>query len=154
MPRLLGVDIPNNRPAAVSLTYLYGVGPKTANELCRKAASIRPFALRTSLRKKLRVWPRCSITTTLSKVSSAVKLTKYCPSSRNWLLSRIRHRKGLPVRGQRTKTSVVPAKASKRPSPVRRALRTDKVTLEYRSKTLFTARSLQNCFRSSFVTCV
>ena len=37
MPRLLGVDIPADRPAAVSLTYLYGVGSKTARELCHKA---------------------------------------------------------------------------------------------------------------------
>ena len=37
MPRLLGVDIPNDRPAIVSLTYLYGVGPKIARELCHKA---------------------------------------------------------------------------------------------------------------------
>ena len=37
MPRLLGVDIPNNRQIAISLTYLYGVGPATARELCRKA---------------------------------------------------------------------------------------------------------------------
>ena len=37
MPRLLGVDIPNDRPTAVSLTYLYGVGLKTARELCHKA---------------------------------------------------------------------------------------------------------------------
>ena len=37
MPRLLGVDIPNDRPTAIALTYLYGVGPKTARELCHKA---------------------------------------------------------------------------------------------------------------------
>ena len=37
MPRLLGVDIPNDRPASVSLTYLYGVGPKTSRQLCHKA---------------------------------------------------------------------------------------------------------------------
>ena len=37
MPRLLGVDIPTDRPTAVSLTYLYGVGPKVARELCEKA---------------------------------------------------------------------------------------------------------------------
>ena len=37
MPRLLGVDIPNDRPTVISLTYLYGVGPKTARELCHKA---------------------------------------------------------------------------------------------------------------------
>ena len=37
MPRLLGVDIPSDRPTVVSLTYLYGVGPKVARELCHKA---------------------------------------------------------------------------------------------------------------------
>ena len=37
MPRLLGVDIPNDKMTAVSLTYLYGVGPATARELCQKA---------------------------------------------------------------------------------------------------------------------
>ena len=38
MPRLLGVDIPNDKKSVVSLTYLYGVGPKTARDLCHKAA--------------------------------------------------------------------------------------------------------------------
>ena len=37
MPRLLGVDIPNDRATVVSLTYLYGVGPHIARELCHKA---------------------------------------------------------------------------------------------------------------------
>ncbi len=37
MPRILGVDIPNDRKTVVSLTYLYGVGDKTARELCQKA---------------------------------------------------------------------------------------------------------------------
>ena len=37
MPRLLGVDIPSDRPTVISLTYLYGVGPKIARELCHKA---------------------------------------------------------------------------------------------------------------------
>ena len=37
MPRLLGVDIPNDKPTVVSLTYLYGVGPKVSRDLCFKA---------------------------------------------------------------------------------------------------------------------
>ena len=40
MPRILGVDIPNERAISVSLTYLYGVGPKTARELCHKAGIV------------------------------------------------------------------------------------------------------------------
>ena len=37
MPRLLGVDIPNDKSTVISLTYLYGVGNKTGRELCHKA---------------------------------------------------------------------------------------------------------------------
>ena len=37
MPRLLGVDIPNDKPTVISLTYLYGVGTKIARDLCHKA---------------------------------------------------------------------------------------------------------------------
>ncbi|MEC9004559.1 MAG: 30S ribosomal protein S13, partial [Planctomycetota bacterium] len=37
MPRLLGVDIPNDKATVISLTYLYGVGPRIARELCHKA---------------------------------------------------------------------------------------------------------------------
>ena len=37
MPRLLGVDIPNDKATVISLTYLYGVGPRVARELCHKA---------------------------------------------------------------------------------------------------------------------
>ena len=37
MPRLLGVDIPNDKSILISLQYLYGVGPNVARELCQKA---------------------------------------------------------------------------------------------------------------------
>ncbi|HPP52917.1 MAG TPA: 30S ribosomal protein S13, partial [Thermoguttaceae bacterium] len=37
MPRLLGVDIPGDKPTVIALTYLYGVGPKIARELCHSA---------------------------------------------------------------------------------------------------------------------
>ena len=48
MPRLLGVDIPNDKPIVISLRYLYGVGDKVARELCHKAGietGIDTFAL-------------------------------------------------------------------------------------------------------------
>ena len=50
MPRLLGVDIPNDRPTVISLTYLYGVGPKIARELCHKAG-VDPQARARDLRE-------------------------------------------------------------------------------------------------------
>ncbi|NLE55202.1 MAG: 30S ribosomal protein S13, partial [Lentisphaerae bacterium] len=37
MPRILGIDIPNNKHTNISLTYLYGIGQKSADEICRRA---------------------------------------------------------------------------------------------------------------------
>src|SRR2546422_8766986 len=37
MPRILGVDIPNDKPAHISLRYIYGIGPTTALRLCEQA---------------------------------------------------------------------------------------------------------------------
>src|SRR5438477_4576803 len=37
MPRILGVDLPNDKPTHISLRYIYGIGPTTALELCDKA---------------------------------------------------------------------------------------------------------------------
>ena len=50
MPRLLGVDIPNDRPTVIALQYLYGVGPKIARELCHKAG-VDPQARAKELRE-------------------------------------------------------------------------------------------------------
>ena len=50
MPRLLGVDIPNDRPTVISLTYIYGVGSKTARDLCHKAG-VNPQARAKELRE-------------------------------------------------------------------------------------------------------
>src|SRR4051812_3494333 len=37
MPRILGIDLPNDKPTHISLRYIYGIGPTTALELCSKA---------------------------------------------------------------------------------------------------------------------
>ena len=37
MPRILGVDLPNDKPTHISLRYIYGIGPTTSLELCHKA---------------------------------------------------------------------------------------------------------------------
>ena len=47
MPRLLGVDIPNDKATVISLTYLYGVGPKVAQAMARLLGILRStFAVR------------------------------------------------------------------------------------------------------------
>ena len=115
MPRLLGVDIPNDRPTVVSLTYLYGVGAKVSRELCQKAG-IEP----TKRARELSEDEVGRLATLLER-----DYTVKGPLRRqvNQGLSRlrdigchrgIRHRRGLPVRGQRTKTNARTRKGPKK----------------------------------------
>lgn len=115
MPRLLGVDIPNDRPAAISLTYLYGVGPKVSRELCHKAG-IDPTKRARELAED-----------ELGRLAALLErdYTVEGPLRRqvNQSISRlrdigcyrgIRHRRGLPCRGQRTKTNARTRKGPKK----------------------------------------
>lgn len=106
MPRLLGVDIPNDKPTVISLAYLYGVGPKTARELCHKAG-IEP-------QKKARELADDELgrLATLLERDYVVEgpLRRQSQQSVNRLRDikcyrGLRHRHGLPVRGQRTRTN-------------------------------------------------
>ena len=106
MPRLLGVDIPNDKPTVISLAYLFGVGPKTARELCHKAG-IEP-------QKKARELADDELgrLTTLLERDYVVEgpLRRQNQQSVNRLRDikcyrGLRHRHGLPVRGQRTRTN-------------------------------------------------
>ncbi len=115
MPRLLGVDIPNNRPAAVSLTYLYGVGPQTAGELCRKAG-IDPTVRAKDLKEE-------EIARLAALLDNDYVVEGQLRRQVNQNIARlreigcyrgIRHRKGLPVRGQRTKTNARTRKGPKK----------------------------------------
>jgi len=106
MPRLLGVDIPNDKRTVISLTYLYGVGPVVARELCQKAG-INPDKLAREINDE-----------ELARLSGLLE-TDYTVEGplrrqigQNIARLReikcyrgIRHRVGLPVRGQRTKTN-------------------------------------------------
>jgi small subunit ribosomal protein S13 len=101
MPRLLGVDIPNDRPTAVSLTYLYGVGPKVARELCHKAG-VDPHVKARELREDelARLAALMDKDYTVEgqlrrQLAQNISRLKDINCYRG-----IRHRRGLPVRGQ------------------------------------------------------
>ena len=115
MPRLLGVDIPNNRPTAISLTYLYGVGPQIAAELCRKA-NIDPTIRAKDLKED-------EIAKLAALLDNDYIVEGQLRRQVNQNIARlreigcyrgIRHRKGLPVRGQRTKTNARTRKGPKK----------------------------------------
>ena len=115
MPRLLGVDIPNNRTAVISLTYLYGVGPQTARELCRKA-EINPNVKAKDLRED-------EVARLAALLDHEYTVEGQLRRQVNQNIARlreiacyrgVRHRKGLPVRGQRTKTNARTRKGPKK----------------------------------------
>ena len=115
MPRLLGVDIPNDRKIVISLTYLYGVGPKSARELCHNS-SIEPDTKARELHED----QLARLTALLDKdymVEGQLRreLLKDITRLRDIGCYRgIRHRRGLPVRGQRTKTNARTRKGPKK----------------------------------------
>src|SRR5688500_2263910 len=106
MPRIQGVDIPPNKPAHISLRYLQGVGPTTALELCEKVGS-DPRRRASDLNDD-EVSRLATIIDRDYTVEGALRrfdagnilrlkeLTSYRGE---------RHRKNLPVRGQRSKTN-------------------------------------------------
>ena len=115
MPRLLGVDIPSDRPTVVSLTYLYGVGRKIARELCHKAG-VDP----TGRARDLGEDEVARLAALLDK-DYTVEGQLRRQTAQN--ISRlkdincyrgIRHRRGLPVRGQRTRTNARTRKGPKK----------------------------------------
>ena len=106
MPRILGVDIPNDKPTHISLRYLYGIGPTTALRLCEQA--------RLNPQRKAREMSDDEISrlTTILDREYAVEGQLRRTLQQNIARLRdincyrgVRHRKGLPVRGQRTKTN-------------------------------------------------
>jgi len=106
MPRLLGVDIPNDKPAVVSLTYLYGVGPRVSRDLCYKAGIDPTKRARELAEDELgRLAALLERDYTVEgplrrQVQQNISRLRDIKCYRG-----IRHRLGLPVRGQRTRTN-------------------------------------------------
>jgi small subunit ribosomal protein S13 len=115
MPRLLGVDIPNDKPTIVSLTYLYGVGRKTARELCHNAGvdphrKARELADDELSRLAILLERDYTVEGPLRRqLQQSVNRLRDIKCYRG-----VRHRLGLPVRGQRTRTNARTRKGPKK----------------------------------------
>ncbi len=115
MPRLMGVDIPNDRPSWVSLTYLYGVGPRTARDLCFKAGispDLRARDLKEDELARLAALldKDCTVEGQLRR-QTAQNIARLRDIG---CYRGLRHRRGLPVRGQRTRTNARTRKGPKK----------------------------------------
>ena len=115
MPRIQGVDVPNDKPVYVSLTYLFGIGQRRAIDICftldidpqKKASALgedeisqvnnlldRDYLIEGALRRS---------------VQADIARLRDINSYRG-----LRHRRGLPVRGQRTRTNARTRKGVKK----------------------------------------
>lgn len=115
MPRLLGVDIPPEKPTVISLQYLYGVGPRVARELCHKAG-VNPQTRARELHEDevARIAALLDKDYTVEgqlrrQVAQDIARLKDIACYRG-----VRHRRGLPVRGQRTRTNARTRKGPKK----------------------------------------
>jgi small subunit ribosomal protein S13 len=106
MPRVAGVDIPNDKPAWIALCYIYGVGPKTAREICLRIGvgdGVRAKDLTEDQLSQI-----ASLLTDEYVIEGALRRQVQQNIARLRDIScyrGLRHRRGLPVRGQRTKTN-------------------------------------------------
>ena len=124
MPRILGVDIPNDKRTVISLQYIYGIGPFLAELLCERTG-IDPD-------KRARDLTEDDLAKLASLLDNEFTVEGQLRRQIQQNIARLRdigcyrglrHRKGLPVRGQRTRTNARTRKGPARRSPARRASR-------------------------------
>jgi len=113
--RISGVDIPREKRLEISLTYIYGIGRTQAQRVC-EATDTNPDTRVRDLTDeevaKLRTWIDANL-----KVEGDLRRDVAQDIKRKMeinCLQGIRHRKGLPVRGQRTRTNARTRKGPKR----------------------------------------
>jgi len=106
MARISGVDIPDNKRGEISLTYIYGVGRRSAQMVLTKAGG--------DWDKKVGDWSDEESNAIRNVISEELKVEGVLKSEVQLSIKRLldigcyrglRHRKGLPVRGQRTKNN-------------------------------------------------
>lgn len=115
MARIAGVNIPDHKHAVVSLTYIYGVGRTTAEKLCVTTN----IAQQTKI-GELNEGQMDALRAEVAKLNVEGDLRRDISMNIKRLLDLgcyrgLRHRKGLPVRGQRTKTNARTRKGPRRP---------------------------------------
>ena len=115
MARLAGINIPDNKHAVISLTYIFGIGRTTAKKLCAQTG-VSPSAKVSDLTEgELDL-----LRTEISNLPVEGDLRREGQLNVKRLLDLgcyrgIRHRRNLPLKGQRTKTNARTRKGPKRP---------------------------------------
>lgn len=106
MARIAGIDLPKNKRGEIGLTYIFGIGRPTAQYILTKAS--------IDFNKKVKDWDDDEQTAIRNVINNEFKVEGQLRSEVQMNIKRLldiacyrglRHRKGLPVRGQRTRTN-------------------------------------------------
>ncbi|HLU18259.1 MAG TPA: 30S ribosomal protein S13 [Edaphocola sp.] len=115
MARIAGIDLPKNKRGEIGLTYIYGIGLSTARYILAKA--------NIDVNKKVNEWNDDEQAAIRNIIGTEFKVEGQLRSEVQMNIKRLmdiacyrglRHRKGLPVRGQRTKTNSRTRKGKRR----------------------------------------
>ena len=115
MARIAGIDLPRNKRVEIALTYIYGIGRTTSKDILSKAAV--DFNTRTDNLTETEITKIREVIDREYKVEGDVRREVSMNLKRLMDLGcyrGLRHRKGLPVRGQKTKTNARTRKGPKK----------------------------------------
>lgn len=115
MARIAGIDLPKNKRGEIGLTYIYGIGQSTARYILDTHGIDR--------NKKVNEWNDKELTEIRNTITNEIKVEGALRSEVQMSIKRLmdiasyrglRHRKGLPLRGQRTRTNSRTRKGKRR----------------------------------------
>ena len=115
MARIAGINIPDNKHVRISLTYVYGIGDSLARNLCKTLAISGETKVSDLSEKELE-----ALRTAMANLNVEGDLRREISTNIKRLMDLgcyrgIRHRRGLPVRGQRSKTNARTRKGPRKP---------------------------------------
>jgi len=115
MARIAGINVPDQKHAVIGLTYIYGIGRTRAQNICAATGIDPSTKFRDLSEEQLE-----SLRTEIGNISVEGDLRREVSMNIKRLMDLgcyrgIRHRRGLPLRGQRTKTNARTRKGPKRP---------------------------------------
>lgn len=115
MARIAGINVPDHKHAEIALTAIYGVGRQTANDICEKVGIAPSVKIKELTEEQLE-----SVRDVISKMTVEGDLRREVSMNIKRLMDLgcyrgIRHRRGLPLRGQRTRTNARTRKGPRKP---------------------------------------
>ena len=115
MARIAGINIPEHKHAVIALTSIYGIGRQTASDICGKVGILTSVKIKDLSEDQLE-----AIRGVVSKMTVEGDLRREVSMNIKRLMDLgcyrgIRHRRGLPLRGQRTRTNAPTRKGPRKP---------------------------------------